>query len=152
MLRLISVAGRPRYYLVAGAAIAVFLFLLRSATALTNEEANAIKDSLLHGGVSALTVACPEILDQTAELTCAFALRVIINDFEEHGYLGHDYCPPPGTNYGSLFDTIIRHVRLNRPIWTERAVDVVLTALIRAYPCGGPSMADVPGRIRPGAK
>jgi hypothetical protein len=69
------------------------------------------------------------------QVICAFALRVIINNFEERGYNGRYFCPPHGTMYKSLFNAITDHITLNKPLWTERASDVALFALMRAYPC-----------------
>jgi hypothetical protein len=124
-----------------------------SAMALTNEEANKIKESVLHHQMPVLTVACglrddgkggyTQSLnhDLTIELSCALALRIIVEDFIGRGYFGRSICPPAGTEYKASFDKIIDYIVLEKPIWTERAVDVALNALMRAYPCNGKKSA-----------
>jgi hypothetical protein len=122
-----------------------FLWVLTStAGALTNEQANNLKYHVLHDQLPVLTVACGIVddggrryqrLSVYGKLSCALAMRIIVDDFVERGYMGHSICPPAGTEYGSFFDTITNHIVLQNPVWTERAVDVAMFALMRAYPC-----------------
>jgi len=128
-------------------AVLVGTILLGSAgvaVALTNEQANEIKEAVLHNSLPALTVPCGIVdngrssyqrLSPITQMSCALALRIIVDDFVARGYMGRSICPPAGTEYGALFDKITNHIVEQRPIWTERAVDVALFALMRVYPC-----------------
>src|SRR5258708_1955131 len=67
--------------------------------------------------------------------TCVLTLRILINDLDEKGHDGHSYCPPADIEYRSLYDAITQYIILENPDSTERARDVALRALMRAYPC-----------------
>jgi hypothetical protein len=120
------------------AIVASVLFLQSTipSAAITNEQVNAIKESLVYGPLEALMVTCREDGQfKVNSLTCAMAMRIIINELEERGHFGRHICPPPGTRYGPAFDAISEYITVTKPAPDERAVDVALSALMRAYPC-----------------
>jgi hypothetical protein len=129
------------------AVIAAALFLQSAvpSSALTNEEANVLRRIALQGGVSALTVGCgieADGRDQSYQRvsdadrhSCATVVAIIFEDFSARGYRGTRYCPPATTTGVQAMETITNYIVARRPVWTERAVDVALAALMRAYPC-----------------
>jgi hypothetical protein len=117
-------------------ASALFLQTTIPSAAITNEQANAIKERLLHGPLAALMVTCSEGWQfKVNSVACAMAMRIIINELEERGHFGRHICPPLGTTYGPAFDAISEYITVTKPAPDERAVDVTLSALMRAYPC-----------------
>ena len=120
--------------------VVIGLLLLGSvsgAVALTNEEANRFKEAALHGSVKSIKMACPKgyRLGKVVGPTCVLTLRILINDLDEKGHDGHSYCPPADIEYRSFYDAITQYIILENPDSTERARDVALRALMRAYPC-----------------
>jgi hypothetical protein len=117
-------------------ASALFLQSTIPSAAITNEQADAIKEHLLHGPLAALMVTCREGGQiKVNSVACAMAMRIIINELEAHGQFGRDICLPLGTRYGPAFDAISEYITVTKPAPDERAVDVTLSALMRAYPC-----------------
>jgi hypothetical protein len=125
-------------------AAALFLQSAVPSSALTDRQAIVLKDAVLQGSMSALTIPCGIVdtdrgsyqrLAPDDRPTCYLALWIIVDDFEERGYMGRTICPAPGTLYNEMLDAIINHIVAKRPISTERAVDVALFALMRKYPC-----------------
>jgi hypothetical protein len=114
-----------------------------TAAALTDESDDRLKETLLYDPLPALTIPChivarelsPPYIPVDDKSLCHFTLKIIVTDFEERSYPGRYYCPPAGTEYEPMFDVIRNHIVLKRPVWTERAVDVALRALMSAYPC-----------------
>jgi hypothetical protein len=73
-----------RAAIVAGA---LFLQSIIPSAAITSEQADAIKERLLHGPLAALTVTCPERW-QIKSVACARAFIIINNELAERGHFG----------------------------------------------------------------
>jgi hypothetical protein len=113
---------------------------LSTAAALTDETDDRFKETLLYDPLPALTIPCSIVARELSppvddKSLCHFTLKIIVTDFEERRYPGQYYCPPAGTEHEPMFDVIRNHIVLKRPVWTERAADVALRALMSAYPC-----------------
>src|SRR5215510_13145194 len=105
---------------------ALLLASVGTTAALTNNEINK----------TVLTVPCPKrIRTDVQQLSCATAMRFLVDQFLERGYLGRSICPPGGTGYGKLVDVIEEYLATEKPLWTKHAVDVAHAALMRRYPC-----------------
>jgi hypothetical protein len=104
----------------------LLLDTVSAAAALTNDEVNK----------TVLTVPCPQrIRTDVQQLSCATAMRFLVDQFVERGYVARSICPPEGTVYGKLVDIIEEYLATEKPLWTKRAVDVAHAALMRRYPC-----------------
>ena len=110
-----------------------------SSAALTNEQADGLKEHVLHGLLASLTVICPEDWQfkvTARSVACAVAMMIIIDDMAESGYFGRHICPPPEIDYMPLFDAITEYITVKKPAPDERATDVALAGLMRKFPCG----------------
>jgi hypothetical protein len=113
---------------------ALLLVSVCYAKSITNEQANKLKQDVLNGSLSILTVGCPEgyqLKPNQVRLACMLVLRLLVEDMERKGDFGHSICPPPGTNYQSLFDAITEYVTVEKPLYTERAATIAWIALVR---------------------
>jgi hypothetical protein len=113
------------------ASAALFLQSAAPTSALTNVEVNGI-------GERALTLNCSDGWRLKADdmaVACAIVMTIIIRDFEERGYMGHEICPAHRTRYNEMFDAITDYLIAERPEWTGRTVDTAFDALMRKYPC-----------------
>jgi hypothetical protein len=129
---------------------AIGILLLGSVgTSAALRDTDKLKEALPDVPLPALTVPCGIFVSELSppylavdKSLCDLTLKVIVTDFDERGYQGRYYCPPFEIKSGSDFffdftmrQAIMYYVAVERPAWTERAVDVALRALMRAYPC-----------------
>jgi hypothetical protein len=107
-----------------------------------------IFEPVVYGPVSEISALCGirrtdgatfERLSMDYGLECTVARMLILNVLKQRGYLRTSFCPPDQPSFegwrNAQLDAITDYIIVEKPAPNEPAIDVALSALVRAYPC-----------------
>jgi hypothetical protein len=109
-------------------------------------EAKRAYDHVVNGPVSGLSALCGitstngvtfrRLATNEDVIKCDTVRVLIILEFIKNGRMWSYFCPPISDgSVKEVREAITDYIVTEKPVGTERAVDVALTALTRKYPC-----------------